>query len=60
MDMAYRAYSVAPMTHPMTMWVDDIITILARGEDRPTQGVPVDQHTYFQGVLQVSVPDKPV
>ena len=35
------------MAHPLVMWVDDTITILARGEDRPIQGVLVDQRTYF-------------
>ena len=54
--IVYGAYVVPPMAHPMMMWVDGIITVLARGEDRPTQGVLVDQRTYFQGVLQVSVP----
>ena len=34
MDMAYRAYLVASMAHPMMMWVADTITILARGEGR--------------------------
>ena len=47
-------------THPMMMWVDDTITILARGEDLPTEGVLVDRRTYVQGVLRVSVPDKKV
>ena len=35
MDMAYRAYLVAPMTHPMMMWVDDTLTIFTRAGDRP-------------------------
>ena len=39
----------------MIMWVDDTITILARGKD---QRILVDQRTYFRGVLRVSAPDK--
>ena len=38
----------------MIMWVDNTITILARGEDRPIQGVMKDQRTYFYHVLRVS------
>ena len=47
MDMVYRVYSAACMTHPMMIWVDATITILTRGEDRPIQGVLVDHRTYF-------------
>ena len=48
------------MAHPMMMWVDDTISVLAKGEDRPIHGVLVDQRTYFQGGLEISVPDKKI
>ena len=48
------------MAQRMIMWVNDTITVLAGGEDRPIQGVLVDQHTYFKGVFSVSAPDKKI
>ena len=56
--IAYGAYTAPLTAHPMMMWVDDTITVLARGEGRPIQGVLVDHCTYFHRVLQASVPDK--
>ena len=38
---------LAPMYHPMIVWVHDTITILATTGDRPIQGFLVDQRTYF-------------
>ena len=32
MGMAYGAFSITPMAHPMMMWVDDTITVLAYKE----------------------------
>ena len=40
--LAHGACAVPPMLHPMMMWVDDTITILAKREDQPTQGALVD------------------
>ena len=35
MGLAYGACAVLMMHHPMMMWVDDTITTLGKGEDRP-------------------------
>ena len=37
MGIAYGAYVIPPMARPMMIWVDDTITILAKGEDQPIQ-----------------------
>ena len=42
MDLAYGVCAFPLMHHPMMMWVDDTITILAKGEDWPIQGALVD------------------
>ena len=40
------------MAHPMMIWAHDTITVLAKGEDQPMQGVLVDQRTYFHRLLR--------
>ena len=60
MDIAYRSYAVEPFRFPGLMWVDDTIVLLERGDSRPIQGVLLDQWTYYQGILQVDVPDRKI
>ena len=60
MDIAYRSYAVEPFRFLGLMWVDDTIVLLERGDSRPIQGVLLDQRTYYQGILQVDVPDRKI
>ena len=60
MDIVYRAFAVEPFRFPGLMWVDDTIVLLERGDSRPIQGVPLDQRTYYQGILRVDVPDRKI
>ena len=40
--------------------MDDAIVLLERDDIHPIQGVPLDQRTYYHGILRVDVPERKI